>query len=116
MFIARVYERVFRPTGHQIEIVKNGIEAVEHLDKMPEAPDVIALDMVMPLMNGLEVLRNIRSSEKLKDTPVVIISNSVNDKDKEELSKLGVSLYLTKIDQTPEVIVKKLEGVIKNKQ
>jgi two-component system, OmpR family, phosphate regulon response regulator PhoB len=112
-FISRVYERAFKNTNHQLEIVHDGEQAMEALDKIEQLPDVIALDMVMPKASGLSVLKKIRETEKLKNLKVVMISNSIQDKDKDEVAKLGVSLFLTKMENTPDEIVKKLEEVIK---
>ncbi len=57
---------------------KNGIEAIEILKK--SAVDLILLDILMPIMNGIEVLKIIRSEDKLKNIPVVVLSTDETKK------------------------------------
>ncbi|MEK7581900.1 MAG: response regulator [Patescibacteria group bacterium] len=117
VFITRMYERVFRMANHEIETVNDGPEALKLLETMNPLPDVIALDAIMPKMNGIDVLQKIRASERLKNIPVVILTNSINKEDAEKFFELGANLFLIKMEQDSMEIVRKLEEVlrIKNK-
>lgn len=70
----------------QISVAKNGQEALDYLFKKgkfidAEQPDIILLDINLPLINGQEVLRQIKSSQELKKIPVIMLSTSSNQKD-----------------------------------
>ncbi|MEK7152034.1 MAG: response regulator [Patescibacteria group bacterium] len=113
IFITRMYERAFRFANHETEIAYDGTEALLRLETMNPLPDIVALDAIMPKMNGLEVLQEIRSTERLKNIPVVILTNSIKKEDAEEFLKLGASFFLIKMDQDSREIVRKIEEIIK---
>jgi len=89
--------------------VEDGVEALDylfrrgaHADRAEGMPSVLLLDIKMPRMDGLEVLRHIRSDEKLKHLPVVILSSSREESDLARSWDLGVNAYVVKpvdIDQ-----------------
>ena len=84
-------------TNVTISTVNNGEELINKLEKKgAEMPDIIFLDINMPLKNGKESLADIRSSEKLKDLTVVIYSTSDERRDIEETFALGADLYIKK--------------------
>lgn len=90
--------------SNNIEWVKDGEEALDFLlckgqyaDRdMNAVPRVVLLDLKMPKINGLEVLKAIRSTEKLKTLPVVILSSSNQERDLIESYELGVNSYIVK--------------------
>ncbi|MFZ4619099.1 MAG: response regulator [Bacteroidota bacterium] len=86
---------------------KNGVEALSVLEKL--IPDVIILDLWMPVMNGQDFLEKIRAEERWSDIPVIIMS-ALKDKDLvEKLVKLNISDYLVKpitVEQLTESIKK----------
>jgi CheY-like chemotaxis protein len=59
------------------ELVGNGKEALESIDK--RTPDIILLDLIMPGMNGFQLLRHLRESSKTRDIPVIVISSVSNE-------------------------------------
>lgn len=75
----------------------NGEEALEYLkDKSNKKPCIILLDLNMPKMNGLELLKIVKSDEALKRIPVVVLTISSEQQDKVETFKLGVAGYVIK--------------------
>jgi two-component system response regulator len=84
--------------------VKNGAEALDFLfakDKyadrqMDHKPKVILLDLKMPKVNGIEVLRAIRADERTKAIPVVMLTSSKEDPDIQECYSLNVNSYVVK--------------------
>lgn len=104
--IIDVYKIALEKTNDfKIETATLGQEAVEKLDAIEKGkakkPDLILLDLVLPDMNGIEVLQEIKSRKKTKDIPVFILTNYGD----EELKKMGVDLksekYLTKTETSP---------------
>ncbi len=76
---------------------KDGIELMDYLNK-PDVrlPNVLFLDLNMPLKNGMECLKEIRSNSRLKDLAVAIYSTSSSDKDIEEAFVNGANIYIKK--------------------
>jgi CheY-like chemotaxis protein len=60
-------------------------------------PDLVLLDLLMPKMGGLEMLRRLRALHAAKEVPVLVVSSSSRQQDIEELTALGISGYLLKI-------------------
>ena len=84
---------VMNPLVHTI----NGEEALAHLiNDCNEKPCVILLDLNMPKMNGIEFLKIIKADEKLKRTPVVILTTSRDTQDKRETFALNIAGYIVK--------------------
>ncbi len=84
-------------------VAGNGIEGLAMLrsqnDEQPEVPEsrrLILLDLNMPKMNGLEFLQELRQDDKLKRTPVIVLTTSDEDKDRIEAYNLNVAGYILK--------------------
>lgn len=90
--------------GNKVFVVKDGAEAIDFLfstgayadRKTYLRPKVVFLDLKLPKIHGLEVLRILRSDERTKTLPVVILTSSKEEKDLIESYKLGVNSYITK--------------------
>lgn len=77
-------------------------------------PDLIWLDILLPGMNGLEVLKRIREDKKTKDQPVIVISVSAGQEKIKQAFNLGVIDYLIKSEYTLDEIVRKVKEILKN--
>jgi CheY-like chemotaxis protein len=85
-------------------VVRDGAEALEFIfatgaykdRKVENGPKVILLDLKLPKVDGLGVLRRIKSDERTKMTPVVVLTSSKEDRDIVESYKLGVNSYIVK--------------------
>jgi CheY-like chemotaxis protein len=90
--------------ANTVKVVWDGVEALDYLFATGEfagrdrsvMPQLILLDLKMPKIDGLEVLRRIRSDEKTKLLPVVILTTSTEDRDRIESYKLGANSYIRK--------------------
>jgi CheY-like chemotaxis protein len=89
--------------ANEVVVVKDGAEALDYLycrDKFKMRtgghPAVVLLDIKMPKVDGLEVLRTIKKDDNLKTIPVVILTSSREEKDLIESYKLGVNAYVVK--------------------
>lgn len=77
-------------------IANNGLEALDHLEKVPPPPSLIFLDLNMPLMNGFECLAQLKKTNDYKEIPVVIFTTSNNPVDIEKAITMGAKMFLTK--------------------
>lgn len=79
-----------------------GEEAFHHLEKGQE-PDLIFLDINLPVMNGWEFLKKLKQRDHLREIPVVIYSTSSHQRDKEIADELGATCFITKPDQYRQI-------------
>ena len=108
--IARLYEKAFSFEQYEVDVATNGENA---LDTISEAvPTLILLDIMMPGMNGFEVLDHLKSSEKTKDVPVIVLTNLSGEQDAEEALKKGAVKYIIKSEHNPKEIVDMVKGIL----
>ncbi len=102
-----------RQEGFNVVGAKDGIEGVEAALK--EKPDLVLLDLVMPRLDGIGALKQMKEHAEIKDIPVVILTNlSDYDKISDALS-LGAMDYLVKANYRLEDLVNKIKTVIERK-
>lgn len=89
--------------ANPIDVVRDGAQALDYLHRKGEFqgreennPAVVLLDLNLPKVPGLEVLREIKTDVRLKTTPVVILTSSREDRDMVETYNLGVNAYVVK--------------------
>lgn len=110
-FIRDIYNRIFSMNGYTVTMASNGIEAMEKLEKM--TPDLILLDIMMPYLSGKEVFKKIKKNEKLKDVPVVFLTNVSAQDDLEQDLLEQADKYLIKAHFTPKEVVEEVIPLIK---
>lgn len=96
--IIRMYERAFRKGGYDVLISTDGKDALRQLDAFEEKPSIILLDIMIPTLSGLDVLRTLKADPNLRHIPVIILTNSFAANDAELFLSLGACRYLTKMD------------------
>ena len=88
---------------NDVYVVRDGAEALEYIfctgayaDRRIENPKVILLDLKLPLVDGIEVLRQVRNDPRTKLVPVVVLTSSSEERDIIETYRLGVNSYIVK--------------------
>lgn len=107
-FVMDIYQTKLSQEGFGIISAANGMEALKKLEGGEIIPDLILLDIIMPYVNGLEVLKKVKEREKLKNIPVILLTNLSQ---KEEVNKgieLGANDYLIKSHFTPSEVLEKI--------
>lgn len=92
--IRKILSQSLEMEGFVIYQASNGEEALEAIDST--IPDLVILDVMMPKMNGFEVLKNVRASPKTEDLPVVMLTARSSQEDVWEGWREGVDYYMTK--------------------
>ena len=93
-FLRRACEVSLRQRGFVVATTADGEEALRQV--RAEVPDLILLDLLMPKVTGIEVLKALRAEEATREIRVLILSNSSREQDAEEIKTLGVAGYFVK--------------------
>lgn len=111
-FLRRAGEASLRQRGFAVTVAVDGQEGLAKVRE--EIPDLILLDLLMPKLSGIEVLRALRSDEATRKIRVLILSNSSREQDLEEIKALGVTDYLVKanlsLQELGDRVAQLLEG------
>jgi len=101
--IVRLVEVNLTRAGYDVVSAYDGVEALEKVAE--DIPDMIVLDVMMPRMDGFEVLKNLQADPKYKDIPVIMLTAKAQDADIFKGWQSGVSSYLTKPFNPKELLV-----------
>ena len=105
--ISQMYRMKFENEGYEVETAENGEIGLELIKKMK--PDMILLDVMMPVMNGDEMLAKLRSEPWGKDTKVIILTNIGEQELPKNLASLDVLDVILKAELTPRQVADKVK-------
>ncbi|MDO8571766.1 MAG: response regulator [bacterium] len=108
-FLCRAYNDGLDRAGYEVVIAYDGGEAVKKI--RDEKPDLIILDLILPIKNGFDILEEIKQDDDLKKIPVVILSNHGQDADIQRGKELGALDYLVKANFSMKEVVDRLQDV-----
>jgi two-component system alkaline phosphatase synthesis response regulator PhoP len=109
-----LYDKKFTKCGFEVIRAEDGGQAVEKA--RTENPDLMLLDVMMPVMNGFEVLKKVKDMPEFSNTPVVILSNYGEMPNITEGLMSGAVEYLIKVEHTPEEVVEVVEDALKERE
>lgn len=109
--MARMVEHRLRREGYDVIRARDGREGLERLARTPR-PRLVTLDVMMPFVNGFDVLREIRARPELEGLPVLMLTSMAREEDVVRGLRTGVTDYLTKPFKPGELVarVKRLLG------
>ena len=102
--VREVTTEVLRQAGHTVTAAPNAKTGLAHQHTDPH--DLIITDINMPVMDGLKLVRRVRSDPLHKETPISIITTEGSQEDRQRALQLGANAYITKPIQAPQVIAK----------
>ncbi|MFA9288348.1 MAG: response regulator [Weeksellaceae bacterium] len=107
-----LYVRVLNDEGYEVDQAKDGQEAY---DKMSQNTyNLVLLDVIMAKLDGMQVLESLQKAEKLKQSPVVLLSSLGQDLVIAKALEYGVRGYMVKSDYTPQELVKEVKGYVED--
>ena len=109
--VAEMYKLKLELDGYTVTVAKDGEEGLQIANQAP--PDIIFLDTRLPKMDGFAVLERLRSEERTRDIPVIILSNYGERELVDRGLKLGALEYLIKSQTTPANLSRGVEGWLK---
>jgi len=109
-FLRDICQKKLIKEGFNVDMAVNGEEAVKKVDEFK--PEIVLLDIILPAMDGFEVLKRIRShnDEAIKTMPVIMLTNLGQEEDVKKALELGASDYLVKAHFTTEEIAEKIKS------
>ncbi|TSA57615.1 response regulator [bacterium] len=110
LFILNMYVTKLKSDGFIVESAEDGMSAIQMAKK--NIPDVILLDVIMPVMDGFETLAQIKKEERLKDVPIILLTNLSQKPNIEKGLKMGAVDYIIKAHFTPSEVVDKIRKVL----
>jgi len=110
-FLSSLLRARLEKDGVTVDQMFDGENAVERLTA--ERPDLVVLDLIMPKINGFEVLKAMSLTPGLDRTPVVIVSNLAQDSDIEKARQLGAKAYFVKVKISIDDLIGKIENLTK---
>ena len=105
--IAHMYRLKFEAEGYKVEMAEDGEVGLQLCEDMQ--PDIVLLDLMMPVMDGSEMLTKMRATDWGKDIKVLILTNRGREEAPEELRELNIHSYIVKAEMTPRQVFTKVQ-------
>lgn len=110
-FLLEMYQSRFEKDGYQVLTAMSGRKGLELAQK--EKPDLIILDILMPGMDGYEVIKKLKKDSQTEKIPILVFSNLGQPEEINQGLKLGADDYIIKTDLTPSELINKVEIMLK---
>ena len=113
-FLLDMYSVKFKKLGFEVDTALGGQEVLSKL-REGATPEILLLDVVMPSMDGLELLEHIRKEKFVPNAMIIILSNQNQPADIEKANKLGIAGYIVKASSIPSEVVNEVMKIISTK-
>ena len=110
--LASLLKRKLEKEGYEVSVAFRGDTGLSAAKKV--APDLILLDIIMPVMDGFEVMENLHKDKELSKIPIIIVSNSGQPVEIGRAKKLGARDWLIKAEFDPQEVIDKVKKQIGN--
>lgn len=106
----RMYQKIFKFEKYDVDTAINGQEGLDKARSVK--PTLILLDVMMPVMNGMQVLEKLKADPETKNIPVVMLTNLAGEKDAETAMMKGAVKYIVKSQFEPKQVVNMVKEII----
>lgn len=110
-FLLGLEAKKLKEKGYDVLTASNSVEAFKIMEAK-ESIDLVLLDLMLPDVDGFEILTKIREDDNLEHVPVVIFSNLYEEKDLKRATKLGISNFMIKSNFTLDELTEKIKKLI----
>lgn len=110
--MARLYQKAFAFEGYQVDVAYDGEEGLRKVQAQGGAPTMVLLDIMMPKLNGLQVLDSLKANAATKTIPVVVLTNLAGEHDAEAALMKGAVKYIVKSHHEPKEVVDMVKQII----
>jgi len=108
----RMYQKIFTFEGFEVEIAGNGEEGLDKVRTLDPKPSLIMLDVMMPKMNGLQVLEKLKLDPALQAIPVIMLTNLAGQQDAETALAKGAVRYIIKSEHKPKDVAMMVKEIL----
>lgn len=108
--MSRMYQKIFTFEKYEVEVANDGEEGLAKA--LMIKPTIILLDVMMPKMNGLQVLESLKAQEITKSIPVVMLTNLAGEQDAETALSKGAVKYIIKSEYDPKQVADMVKQII----
>jgi DNA-binding response OmpR family regulator len=111
LFLLKIKQAKLIQSGYEVFTAHDGEEALQILET--HTPDIIILDVAMPILNGFDTLQRIRNTEKYTHIPIIILTNLNQDSDIKRGMDLGATDYLVKSNVSVDDVIARIKKYTK---
>jgi twitching motility two-component system response regulator PilH len=108
--MSRMYQKIFKFEQYDVVTAADGQEGLEQARALK--PTIVLLDVMMPKLNGLQVLEKLKAEPETAGIPVVILTNLAGEKDAETALMKGAVKYIIKSEHEPKDVVRMVKEII----
>lgn len=113
-FLLDMYAIKFSQNNFEVHTATSGLQSIEKL-KGGLVPDVILMDLIMPEMDGFEMLEKINTEKLVPNSIKIVLSNKSQQSDIDRATELGASGYIVKASSTPIEVVEQVVNILNKK-
>ncbi len=110
-FLVRVYRSLMDEAGYQTFFLENGERAVETAIEVK--PDLIVLDLIMPVKDGYDTLKALKGNESTRNIPVVVLTVIQAEEEIKKVTELGADEFIVKSNSSFKDVVNKIKEILK---
>lgn len=110
-FLVDIYSTKLKEVGFSVEVAENGEITLKKIRE--RMPDLLVLDLVLPRVDGWEILKEIKTDPALAKIPVVILSNLGQKSEVDKGLSMGAVKYLIKAHYTPSEVIEEIKKILK---
>lgn len=111
-FLVDMYAVKFKEAGYDVETSMNGRDALKKLRDKSLCPEVILMDVVMPDVDGFEILHTVKTENLCEDPTLIMLSNQGQEGDIQKAMELGANGYIVKANSIPSEVVTEVQAII----
>jgi DNA-binding response OmpR family regulator len=111
--IVQMYRTKFENEGYEVATAPDGASGLELIESFK--PDIILLDLMMPNMNGLDMLKQLRSQAAGRDAKVVVLTNMGDTETATKVYKMAANDYIVKAEMTPKQVAERVKALLDKK-
>ena len=110
-FLKNIESSKFAKSGFEVATAMTKADITQTLATF--TPDIILLDMMLPDIDGFQVLKNLKADEKTKNIPVIVFSNLSSDEDVKKMTDAGAIAFMIKSNFTLDEVIEKINTLVK---
>jgi len=113
MAIVQMYRTKFETEGYDVATAPDGATGLQLIEQFQ--PDIVLLDLMMPNMNGLDMLKQLRGTARGRDAKVVVLTNMGDTETATKVYKMAADDYIVKAEMTPKQVAERVKELLNRK-